>query len=81
MQHNFVRVIGGVGGVALVPIVRNGVGEDGAIVVEVSAADASANLGVALQTVLGVLVPEVEGAVTTGGAEGTMNRVEGDGVD
>lgn len=81
MQHDLVRVIRGVGGVALVPIVRDGVGEDGAVVVEVGAADASANLGVTLQTVLGVLVPEVEGAVTTGGAKGTMNRVEGDGVD
>lgn len=48
---------------------------------EVGAADASANLRVTLQTVLGVLVPEVEGAVATGGAESTMDRVEGNRVD
>lgn len=30
---------------------------------------------------LGVLIPEVEGTVTAGGAEGAVDGVEGDGVD
>lgn len=49
--------------------------------VEVGAADATTDLGVALQTVLGVLVPEVECAVATGCAEGAVDGVEGNGVD
>jgi len=81
VQHDLVGVLGVVGSVSLVPIVRDGVREDGAVVVEVSAADASTNLRVTLQTVLGVLVPEVECAVATGCAEGAVDGVEGDGVD
>ena len=81
MQHDLVGVLRVVGCVSLVPVVRDGVGEDGAVVVEVGAADASADLRVTLQTVLGVLVPEVECAVATGRAEGAVDRVEGDGVD
>lgn len=48
---------------------------------EVGTADTTADLGVSLQPVFGVLVPEVEGAVTTGSTEGSVDRVEGDGVD
>jgi hypothetical protein len=50
-------------------------------VVEVCATDAAADFGVALETVLGILVPEVECAVAAGSAEGAVDGVEGDGVD
>jgi hypothetical protein len=76
VQHDLVGVLGVVGCVSLVPIVGDGVGEDGAVVVKVGAADAAADFGVALETVLGVLVPEVECAVAAGGAEGAMDGVE-----
>jgi hypothetical protein len=81
VQHDFVGVLGVIGSISLVPVVRDGVGKDGAVVVEVCTADAAADFGVALETVLGVLVPEVECAVAAGGAEGAVDGVEGDGVD
>ena len=37
--------------------------------------------GMALQSMFGIFVPEVKGAVATGGREGAVLRVEGDCVD
>lgn len=48
---------------ALAPVVADCVGEDVAIAREGGRCDGAADLGVALETVLGVLVPEVECAV------------------
>lgn len=81
MQHDLVARLRGIDGVAFAPVVADGVGEDGAGVVEVGGGDGAADFGVALEAVLGVLVPEVEGAVAAGGAEGAVHGVEGDGVD
>ena len=66
---------------ALAPVVADCVGEDVSVPREGSCCDGAANLGVTLETVLSVLVPEVESTVGAGGAECAMLRVEGDGVD
>lgn len=81
VKHDLVGILRRVGRVALVPVVGNGVGEDVAIAAEVCAADAAADFRVALQTVLCVLVPEVECAIAAGGGEGSVDGMEGDGVD
>lgn len=67
--------------VALAPVVADGVGKDGARLVEGRRHDGPADARVALEAVLSVLVPEVEGAVRPGGAEGAVDGVEGDVVD
>lgn len=81
MQHDLVGVLGVVALVALAPVVADGVGEDAARGIEGRGHDAAADGRVALEAVLGVLVPEVEGAVATGRGEGAVLRVERDVVD
>jgi hypothetical protein len=78
MQHNLIRILRVISSITLMPIIRNGISENRTIVVEVCAGDAAADFGVAFETVLGVLVPEVECAVAAGGAEGAVDGVEGD---
>jgi hypothetical protein len=78
MQHNLIRILRVISCITLMPVIRNSVGENAAVVVKVCAGDAAADFGVAFETVLGVLVPEVECAVATGGAEGAVDGVEGD---
>jgi len=73
-------VVLGISTVALAPVVADGVGENVSVLAEARRDDAAADFGVALKTVLGVLVPEVEGTVGAGGGEGAVLRVEGDGV-
>jgi len=80
MKHNLDRILRRVVLVALAPVVGDGVGEDVTRLVEGGGNDAAADVGVALETVLGVLVPEVEGAVGASGAEGSVDGVEGDVV-
>lgn len=67
--------------VALGPVVTNGVGKDASVLVEGGGRDAAAHVGVALETVLGVLIPEVERTVGAGRAEGAVDGVERDIVD
>lgn len=81
MQHDLVRVLRRVAGVALAPVVADAVCEDGAIAVEGAGRDGPANRRVALEPVLSHAVPEVKGAVRSGGAERAVLRVEGNGVD
>lgn len=81
MQHDLIRRLGRIDRVPFTPIVTDRVGEDGAGAVESGGGNGAADLRVALEAVLGVLVPEVEGAVGPGGAEGAVDRVEGDCVD
>lgn len=81
VEHDLGRVRGRVALVPLAPVITNGVGKDAAGLVERCRGDAAADVGVTLETVLGVLVPEVEGAVATGCAEGAVLGVEGDVVD
>ena len=80
MKFDLDGVVLRVATVALAPVVADGVGKDVAVLAETRRNDAAADLGVALETVLGVLVPEVEGTVGTGGGEGAVLGVEGDGV-
>ena len=81
MQHNLIRIPRRVVRVAFAPVVRHCVRKDVSVAVEARSADASAHLRIPLEPVFGVLVPEVEGTVAAGGAEGSVLRVEGDGVD
>jgi hypothetical protein len=81
MQFDLDGVLRRVAAVALAPVVADGVGEDVARAAEARGSDAAADLWVALEAVLCVLVPEVEGAVGAGGAEGAVHGVEGDCVD
>lgn len=76
MHHDLIGVLGRVLRVALAPVVADGVGEDGTSVVEASGGDGATGGGVALETVLGILVPEVERAVRASCAEGAVDRVE-----
>lgn len=81
VQHDLVGVVCAVVLVALAPVVAHRVSEDVSGPAEVCRGDASTNVGVALQSVLGVLVPEVECAVCTCSGEGAVNGVERDSVD
>lgn len=81
MKHHLVGVLLSVGRVTLTPVVAHSVGKDVSGTVESGAGNCSSDGGVSLQTMLCILVPEVESAVAAGGAKGTMNGVEGDGVD
>lgn len=78
MQHDLVRQLLCIGRVALAPVVADGVCENVPCAVEGSAGDGAPDGRIALETVLRVLIPEVEGAVTASGAEGTVDGVEGD---
>lgn len=81
VQHDLPRVRGDIALIALRPIIANAVRKDSARFVERRRVDTAADSGVTLEPMLGVLVPEVERAVTTGCAEGAVLRVEGDGVE
>lgn len=76
VHHNLVRVLRRVLRVSLTPVVANGVGKDGSGVVEAGGGDGASSGGVTLETVLGVLVPEVECAVRASCAKGAVDRVE-----
>lgn len=66
--------------IPLTPIIADSVSEDGTVVVESRSCDAAADFWVTFESVLGVLVPEVECAVGACGAEGAVDGVEGYGV-
>ena len=76
MKHHLDRIALGVVLVALGPIVTNSISEDGTVLVEGSGGDAAADVGVTLETVLGVLVPEVECSIGTGCAECAVDGME-----
>ena len=80
MQHHLDGIALRVVLVALGPVVTNGVGEDAARLVERGGGDAAADVGVPLEAVLGVLVPEVKRAVGAGRAEGAVDGVKADSV-
>lgn len=81
MQHDLVRDLLSIGRISLTPVVANGISEDISIATESSAGDGPANCRVSFETVLGVLIPEMESTVTAGSAEGAVDGVEADGVD
>ena len=81
MQHNLCLNLRRIGRISLAPIVTHRIGENGACLVEARAGDHAPDFRVALEPVLGVLVPEVVGPVAAGSAEGAVYWMEGDGVD
>jgi hypothetical protein len=81
VQHDLVGVVCTVVLVALAPVVAHCVSEDVAGSAEVCGGDASTDIRVALESVLGILVPEVERAVGARGGEGSVYGVERDGID
>lgn len=60
MQHNLDRIALRVVLVSLAPIVTNGISKDAAILVESRRRNAATHVRISLETVLSVLVPEVE---------------------
>ena len=81
MQHHLDGVVLSAVLVALAPVIAHSVRKDAAVLVEGRGCDAAAYVGVALETVLGVLVPEVERAVGARSRERSVDRVERDVVD
>jgi hypothetical protein len=81
VEFQFDGVLWGVVAVAFAPVVAHGVGEDVTVAAEGGGGDGATDFGVALETVLGVFVPEVKCAIWTCRAECAVDGVEGDGVD
>lgn len=81
MQHDLVRVVLCVGHVTLAPVVPYSICKDGAARVELRGSDATTHLWVSLKTMFGIFVPEVESAVATSSAEGSMLGMERDIVN
>lgn len=81
MQHDLIDRLRRINRIPLTPIVANRVREDAPRAIEGGGRDGTPHFGVALEPVLGVLVPEVKRAVGAGGAEGAVHGVEVDGVD
>lgn len=81
MQHNLDRIALRVMLVALAPVVTNGIGKDATRLVKRRRRDAAPHIRISLETVLGVLVPEVERAVRSSRAKGAMDGVERNIVD
>ena len=63
MEHDLDRIILRIVLVALAPVVADCIGKDATVLVKRRCRDAASHIGVSLQTVLGVLVPEVECSV------------------
>lgn len=81
MQHNLIRQLRRIMRIPLTPIVTDRIRKDQACPVEACCRYRSAHFRVPLESVFGVLVPEVKGAVAAARAEGAELRVEGDCVD
>lgn len=65
---------------SFMPVVADGIAEDGSVVVEARGADGRAFGLECLEARLGVLVPKGNGAVAAGGGEGAVDGVETDGI-
>lgn len=63
MKHQLDRLLLIVGLVALRPVVADSISKDAAVAVEVGCGDGPADVGIALEPVFGVLVPEVESTI------------------
>lgn len=81
MQHDLVRLLLGVLLEALAPIVADCVRKHSTLAIEAGSGDRTANIWIALETMLGLAVPEVECTVRASSAERAMLRMEGDGID
>lgn len=81
MHHDFVWILLVVRIVSHTPIIANSIGKNLAVAIESCGRDGARSFGVPFQPVLRIFVPEVEGSIGPGSAEGAMYRVERDGVD
>lgn len=81
VQHDLVGSLLGIGRVTLAPVVADRVSEDISSAVESGGSDGASDGGVTLETVLRILIPEVESTVGTCSAEGAVNGVERDSVN
>lgn len=80
MQHNLIRILRCIAGIAFTPIITHGVRKDGPISVERACGNGPANRWIALESVLGDSVPEVKGAIGACRAESAVLGVERDGI-
>lgn len=76
MQHHLDGVVLSAVLVALAPVIAHGVRKNAAVLVEGRGGDAATYVGIALETVLGVLVPEVESTIGARSRKRAMDRVE-----
>jgi hypothetical protein len=74
------RILLIVASIALAPVVADCIRKNVSVFAEARRNDAATNFGVTLETVLGVFVPEMEGAVRTGGRESAVLWMEGNSV-
>lgn len=81
VQHDFIRQLRRIGVEPFTPIIADRIGENAARAIERGRADGAPDLGVPLQPILGILIPEMERAVAPRGREGPLHRVEVDRVD
>ncbi len=76
MQHHLVGVVRVVRHVAFTPVISDSICKDGPGTVERGGCDATTDCRVALESVLSVLVPEMECSVATSGTECAVLGVE-----
>lgn len=76
MQHDLVGRLLRIARVSLAPIITNSICKDATIPVERRAGNGSTDIRIPFQSVLCVLIPEMESAVAASSAESAMNRVE-----
>ena len=81
MQHDLIDPLRRIDCITLTPIIADRIRENASGAVETRRADRPAHLRISLEPMLRILIPEMERAVATGGAEGAVLRVERDGVD
>ena len=81
MQHNLIHHLRCIHRIPFAPIIAHTVRKYIPRPIKVRGCDSAAHFGVAFESVFCVLVPEMEGAVASSGAEGSVLRVEGNGVD
>lgn len=81
MQHNLNGIVLVVVLIALTPVVADSISEDRARCVERSGGDASSNVGISLQSVLRVLIPEMKRAIRSCRTERAVLGMDRDGID
>lgn len=81
MHHDLIWILWCVGGITLAPIIADSIRKDVSSLVKSGRRDGTSSGGVALQSVLGNSVPEMESAIRASSAERAMYWMERDGVD
>lgn len=81
MQHHFADILWCIFLKSLTPVVANRICEHRTLPIKRGRGDGSSDCWVALQSVLGIAIPEMKRAVTTSSGKGTMDGVERDCID